>query len=206
MRLLIALLVVGVAPLNAAPLDAEAQARQRFERGQRLSAEHKFIEALAEFSAGYELSGKPLFLFNMAECARSSGDRARAQKGYERYLDADPNGKLADKARERLRELGAPPPAAAPVAAPAPAPVPPPPPAPAPPPPSAAPAVAVAPVVNTALTAPPPPASKPVWKRPALWIGIGVAASAIIVAGAVGGYYATRDSGGCSGSCVDFRK
>jgi hypothetical protein len=54
-------------------------------------------------------------------------------------------------------------------------------------------------------SAPPAPSRKPAWKHPGLWIGISVAATAIIVAGAVGGYYANRDTS-CEGACVDFRR
>ncbi|MFH0903213.1 MAG: hypothetical protein V2A73_21500 [Pseudomonadota bacterium] len=84
----------------------QAKAKVHFEVGQKLVAEGRFVEAKAEFSAGYELSHRPLFLFNMAECARLSSDKARARELYERYLLEDPQGKLAAMARERLAELG----------------------------------------------------------------------------------------------------
>lgn len=101
-----AALAVSSVPARADRASLEAAAKAHFERGQSLSAQSRFAEALAEFSAGYELSRKPLFLFNMAECARQAGDRARARANYERYLAEDPAGRLADTAQSRLMELG----------------------------------------------------------------------------------------------------
>ncbi|UJR79721.1 tetratricopeptide repeat protein [Sandaracinus amylolyticus] len=86
--------------------DATARARARFDAGQALVAERRFDDAYAEFEAGYALSQRPLFLFNMAECAREAGRTSRARVDYARYLDADPTGTHAEIARERLAILG----------------------------------------------------------------------------------------------------
>ncbi len=83
-----------------------SQSRAHFNSGQKLVQQGKYTEAYAEFHKGYELSHRPLFLFNMAECARQGGDSARARDGYERYLREDPLGAQATKARERLADLG----------------------------------------------------------------------------------------------------
>lgn len=82
------------------------EARGHYERGQTLYKVARYDEALAEFSAGFELSGRPLFLFNMAECARLAGDAGHARALYERYLSADPDGELVKLARKRLAQLG----------------------------------------------------------------------------------------------------
>jgi len=199
MKTLVACLVI----LSAMPVHAdgkEALARKRFDSGQRLSARGQYSEALAEFSVGFELSGKPLFLFNMAECARSAGQKDRARQLYQRYLSSDPLGKLAHVAQTRLEELAAAPAPAAPPAAAPPAPPAAPPPRPSPPP---APALAVTMPAPAAMSRAP---RRPVWKSKALWIGVGVGAAAIIVAGAVGGYYGSRGGiDGCTGACVSFR-
>src|SRR5262249_31113378 len=86
----------------------------------------KFVDALAEFAAGYEMSHRALFLFNMGECARLSEQATRAREYYERYLAAEPNGSYAALAHRRLHapdSKAAPPPRAddRPPAAPAPA-------------------------------------------------------------------------------------
>ncbi len=98
------LLSSGIATAQQA--DTAAQARTHFQAGQSLVAERHFDEAYREFEAGYALSNRALFLFNMAECARESGRTSQARTDYARYLEADPNGSQAEVARERLAILG----------------------------------------------------------------------------------------------------
>jgi hypothetical protein len=89
--------------LAAPPARAEEQdAKAHFASGQELFAHGSYPEAMQEFSAGYQLSHRPLFLFNMAECARLLGDAARARALYSQYIDEDPDGRLVATARERL--------------------------------------------------------------------------------------------------------
>ena len=176
---------------HAAPAAADTDAAKlHFEKGQALSAALKYREALAEFAAGYELSRRPLFLFNMGECARLAGDLARAKESFERYLAEDPNGKLAEQARSRVEELATRLPARpAPVA---PKPGPPPkkaqPPHPAPPPAL----IVVAPQTPSAT-------SPPIWKRWPFWTGVGLVAGA----GTVAVYAGTRSDAGCGAACSE---
>ncbi|HTR56459.1 MAG TPA: hypothetical protein VMJ10_37555 [Kofleriaceae bacterium] len=81
-------------------------AKAHYQRGQTLYAGGQFAEARAEFLAGFELSHKPAFLFNAAECARLLGDSDAARDGYDQYLKLDPYGKLASLAVQRLGDLG----------------------------------------------------------------------------------------------------
>jgi hypothetical protein len=123
--LLVAATIVRAGTAAAqSPPDADAEARQRFGHGQDLYALGQYRDALAEFTAAYELSHRPLLLFNMAECERLDGDLDRARADYQRYLTAEPNGAMASIAKDRLAKLPAPPP---PPAAPPPPPAPPPP-------------------------------------------------------------------------------
>jgi hypothetical protein len=82
-------------------------AKAHYEQGQTLYAAGQYPEARAEFLAGFELSHKPAFLFNAAECARLMAKFDVARDGYDQYLKLDPNGKLAMLALQRLDELGA---------------------------------------------------------------------------------------------------
>lgn len=112
------LLAPGLAAAQKAPVpppkaggaptapDLEAAARGYFERGVKLYQEQRYLEALAEFSAGYELSRRPLFLFNMGECARLAKQPERAKEYYERYLREEPTGKFAETATARLAAMG----------------------------------------------------------------------------------------------------
>jgi hypothetical protein len=90
---------------GAQDLDADTRARVHFQRGQELVAEGKCDRAIEQFRSGYELSERPLFLFNIAECQRTAGDLGAAQGTYERYLKEDPSGSMADTARTRLTEV-----------------------------------------------------------------------------------------------------
>lgn len=111
----LALAVWPAAAQEAAPEDAPTRAAH--ERGLALVLDGRYREALAEFSAGYDVSRRPLFLFNMAECARKLGELARARELYEQYLREDPSGRLADTAKQRLGELPPPAPTLAPARA-----------------------------------------------------------------------------------------
>ena len=83
----------------------EAAAKAYFERGSAYYAAGDYLLARAEFAAGYELSGRPLFLFNMAECSRLNGDLEQARTGYERYLREAPSGSQVPLAKERLAAM-----------------------------------------------------------------------------------------------------
>jgi hypothetical protein len=96
---------VSPALASAQPDEASQQAREHFRRGQTLTAEGHWQAAYREFRDGYALSHRPLFLFNMAECARQGDQGPRAAELYERYLAEDPDGSMATNARARLYEL-----------------------------------------------------------------------------------------------------
>jgi hypothetical protein len=84
---------------------ADAIGRAHFQRGQRLSASGNYAAAYREFAAGYAATKRPLFLFNMGEAARASGDVAKARDSYLEFLRVDPKSALAATARTRLAEL-----------------------------------------------------------------------------------------------------
>lgn len=83
------------------------EAMKHFEEGQEQVKNGEFDGAYRSFLAGYQISGKPLFLFNMAECSRELGNQDRAIRDYEMYLSQEPNGTMSTKAKERLSELKA---------------------------------------------------------------------------------------------------
>jgi hypothetical protein len=174
----------------------EVTARQSFEQGEHLVAQGRYVEGLAAFAAGYELSKRPLFLFNMGESARLAGQPERATDYYARYLQADATGKYASLARERLQALGA---------------------APEPNPPSNAsstipsvtlpsPKEAARRVVAADRAVPPlptdrdlPPPRTPLHRRWQLWVGVG-----IVVVGATVFAISQRGQDSCR-DCVDLR-
>jgi len=189
--LLAALLAVG--PAGAQPVGTDAQARTHFKNGRAHYQRGQYAQALAEFQAGFDLSGRPVFLFNMGECARLAGDTGQARALYRRYLEAAPAGELAASARARLEALGpepippptAPPPPIIETQLPAPAPQPPPP-------------VLIAPVVDRPATG----QRRPLYRRWPFWAIVG----GIVVGGSLAAYALTRSGDDCA-SCpvVDLR-
>jgi len=176
---------------------ADAAGRQHFQRGQKATNAGDYAGAYREFEAGYAVTGRPLFLFNMAESARAMGDPAKARDAYRAFLRADPDSALAATAKTRLSEIEPP---AAPVA--------PPPVVPAP-----APLLPPSATVPTASAGQPLPAAPvaahddaPVWKKWPFWAVVGTA----VVAGGVTVYLVERNSSSepCGTGCttIDFTK
>jgi hypothetical protein len=63
-----------------------AAAKRAWTDGARLFAEKSYDQALERFAAGYKLANKPGFLFNMAECHKQLGNKAKARAYYDHYL------------------------------------------------------------------------------------------------------------------------
>ena len=105
-RLVLAVAVAGTA--LAQETDVDQQARDYFDRGTAAFDQGRHVEALAAFSAGYELSKKPAFLYNMAECARLIGDRGRAYELYKRFREATPDTKRRAEVEKWIAELAPP--------------------------------------------------------------------------------------------------
>jgi hypothetical protein len=160
--------------------DATLRARALYAEGQALFQKGSYREASARFSKGYDLSKKPAFLFNMAECARMLDDKKSARDLYVRYLTHDTRGRYRAEATSRCQALQLGPCAPKekpvrpakkpariwPVQRPAPGP-------PAKP--------DRASVILTRRPPPPPPPKTPLYKRWELWTAVGAA----VVAGTV---------------------
>src|SRR5258708_1358808 len=102
MKLIVTIVVTVCLALASSAQADPFTGQQHSERGQALYRDGKYRDAHAEFAAGFDASKLPAFLFNMAECSRLSGDAQLARDEYARYLAAEPNGKLAALANQRL--------------------------------------------------------------------------------------------------------
>src|SRR2546423_3899492 len=96
----------------------EEQARSYFAIGARHFRQGEFAEAIASFQAGYGRSPQPLFLFNVAQAARKSGQVELAIEYYDRYLQQEASAAAPQRveaeeqlARLRRRRPQSPPPA-----------------------------------------------------------------------------------------------
>jgi tetratricopeptide (TPR) repeat protein len=205
---------VGSALIACASLaqagDAEASAREHYRAAVAHFDAGRYLEAQAGFAAGYEISHKPGFLWNMAECARSLKNSERALELYKRYLkEAPPGAQRRGEAEQHVRELEAaalahqPAPLVpiVPVPTPGEGPASPPGPYAQPAPTAPAGAFAVAPTTDTQT-------STPITKRWWFWAGagallVGAATTAAIVAG--GGKDSATPTPSAGGYAVDWR-
>jgi len=167
------------------PAEADASGRAHFQRGQKLTAAGDYAAAYREFAAGYAMTERPLFLFNMGEAARAGGEVDKARDAYRAFLRADPNNAVAATAQQRLDALerASPSPATPPLM-----------------PPAATPILTPRDVALMPLTFDPVPEPRPIYKKWPFW--------AVIAGGAIAGgavvYVVTRDGGFCTGMCREL--
>jgi tetratricopeptide (TPR) repeat protein len=98
--------------------DAKKQARAHFIAGTAFYDAGSYDRAISEYRAAYKILPLPGLLFNLGQAYRLHGDFVEARDSYQRYLDTEPTGAIADEAREHVRELL--PPKVAPVVRPSP--------------------------------------------------------------------------------------
>jgi tetratricopeptide (TPR) repeat protein len=189
------LVLLAAAPAAGQPEErppcSVRQARAQFELGQAHLKLEKYEQAMADFEAGYACIPMPVFLYDIAQMARFSGERAKALEFYRRYLAAEPHAREHVAVERWIAALSKPhgqpatprPSAAAPVvigptSAPPPRPPEPTPPLPVPPPamPAAPPAALTATIVHR-------PPEKP--SHRGRWIALGVIGGVLVVGGAV---------------------
>lgn len=89
------------------PAEGIARARAAWLEGRQLFNQGRFEAAKGAFAAGYRLSGKEGFLFNMAECERLIGRKPSARRLYLRYLSEHPGGRYKGRALRRCQALRA---------------------------------------------------------------------------------------------------
>ena len=84
------LMLVRAPPAGASSSAADKQARERFQAGEISFNLGKFVQALADYQAAYQLKPLPPLLFNVAQCYRNMQDYERARFFFRRYLALDP--------------------------------------------------------------------------------------------------------------------
>jgi tetratricopeptide (TPR) repeat protein len=113
LSLILASLFVFVGPTAVGDAIAQskkdkAKAKKLYEEGLVYHQEKKDYERAAEkYKAAYALVPAPILLFNLAQVYRLNGDRRLAIQYYQRYLEEDPSGKGAGKAKKQLKALTA---------------------------------------------------------------------------------------------------
>jgi hypothetical protein len=155
----VAVSALAGAPAQAGESEDVRKAREHYKNGDDAFKAGRYDEAYREWEAGFKLSGRPLFLLNMAHAERKRGELRDARALYQRYMLMEPQTKFRAEVESVLKEIDAALAAedAAKAAHPDPAASAPPPPPPAPA--TAPPAVSAPPL---SLAPPPPSESRPV--------------------------------------------
>jgi serine/threonine protein kinase len=106
---LLLLLAGGGARADEAPAEAfgssTEQAQRAVERARAAFAEGRYDAALVDLQTAHALSGKPLYLFNIAQCHRRAGRPRQALDAYERFLREDPRSPLRRETEGYIAEL-----------------------------------------------------------------------------------------------------
>jgi hypothetical protein len=87
--------------------DARARAKELYLKGEEHMAAGRFDRAIVAYQAAYKIAPAPGLLYNLGQAYRRHGDRQAALQHFERYLAADPKGKVAPQARTNIAELRA---------------------------------------------------------------------------------------------------
>lgn len=98
-------LTTAFAPGNAFAQTDDDTARSFYEAGVAAHTLGRFEVALTAFTQGYELSGRPQFLYNMASCQDRLHRSAEALALYQQYIEALPEDENHDVAVRRMEFL-----------------------------------------------------------------------------------------------------
>ena len=85
--------------------DREDRARARFNTGRNAFAEGRYEEALIAFELSYELSGRPVLLYNIGAALDRLQRNAEAITAFERYVTALPDAENRPAVEARLAAL-----------------------------------------------------------------------------------------------------
>jgi tetratricopeptide (TPR) repeat protein len=95
----------------ARPAQAEPKGKQsaesHYNKGMTAYNLGHFQEAIEEFEKAYEIRSEPIFLYNIAQSHRQSGNPQRAIFFYRRYVDADPSSKKRAEVEKRIADMQA---------------------------------------------------------------------------------------------------
>lgn len=95
----------GRAAAEEASAETKAQAGQAFARGMKQYQAKEYAKAIVEFESGYKLIPQPVFLYNIAQAHRLSGDSEKALLMYRKYLRESPSAPNRAEVEERIRAL-----------------------------------------------------------------------------------------------------
>jgi tetratricopeptide (TPR) repeat protein len=95
----------GGRPARAAESEDVRKAREHYKSGDEAFKAGRYEEAYREWEAGFKLSGRPLFVVNMAHAERKRGELRHARALYQRYIVMEPTSKLRPEIEGVLKEI-----------------------------------------------------------------------------------------------------
>jgi len=99
------LLVTATAVAQPAPPDPQTRAKELYNQGTKHFNLREYPEAVVAFKEAYRLYSEPLFLFNIAQAYRLSGDCLDAHGFYKTYLRVSPTAPDRAKVEKFIAEL-----------------------------------------------------------------------------------------------------
>ena len=97
-------LLVAAAPAHAQE-DVRARARAHAKQAAAYYENGVWGDAITEYEAAYALVPHPQLLYNIAQCYRQKGDKAKAVEEYRRFLAAQPEGPGSPDALHFIAQL-----------------------------------------------------------------------------------------------------
>lgn len=91
--------------VNISYAQSDDEARIHFEAARSYYQHGQFEEALREFQTAYQLSPRPLLLYNIGMCNRELGRWQESISAFEQYLQELPNATDADVVRRRIEQM-----------------------------------------------------------------------------------------------------
>jgi tetratricopeptide (TPR) repeat protein len=102
--IIVVCVVAGLATTALAKGKLDA-ARAHYKAGAAYYQRGKYVDAIREFQASYELSRKPEILYNLAQCHDKLGQRAKVAEYLRRYLAGKPNADDREQVEAWLSHL-----------------------------------------------------------------------------------------------------
>jgi hypothetical protein len=87
---------------------AKREAREHLDQGNRLYKSGQWADAIREYEAGAKIEAKPVFDYNLGQCARKRGDYQAALLYYDRFLaKGQPDGEVLAAVQAFMAEMRA---------------------------------------------------------------------------------------------------
>jgi tetratricopeptide (TPR) repeat protein len=101
----VVLVVGGLAHAQKPTAAQRKAAKAHFDQGRAYYDAGAWDDAVREYEAAYRLAPLPELQFNIGQALRMKGDKPKAIAAYQRYLEATPEGPLAEEARNHVAAL-----------------------------------------------------------------------------------------------------